>query len=206
MAASETTGDSNAAHEAATGDRAPLWIHLARDVGIALALLSLFAAADTWRILTETFLAGALSVVNGLVVGFGLASLAHEWGHYAGARSAGAVVPLKGASALGQIYDFDYQRNTPEQFDRMSIMGNVGNVLVVLLLAFGLPLATTGQVALLAGAVGSAVFASSIELPVIRKARAGMPPAEALATIPKDFLKRNGGAGLAAALLVLLIL
>jgi hypothetical protein len=96
--------------------------------------------------------------------------------------------------------------NTPSQFQAMSIGGNVGHFLVVLLFFLALPLETPGRVALVAGSVGSAVFASSIEFPVISKVRAGMPPAEALATIPRDFLRRNGSAGALAALFVLIVL
>ena len=186
-------------------DGAPLALVAARDVGIAVALLSIFGGADAWRIATGTMIAGTVSTLAGLVAGFGVGSLVHEWGHFIGARISGAQSPLRPISSLGFIFDFDLQGSTRHQFDTMSIGGNVGHFAVVLVFLLALPLATPGQIAVLAGSIGFAVFASSVEFPVIAKSRSGMAPGEALSTIPKDFLKRYGGAGLAAALLVLVI-
>jgi hypothetical protein len=179
---------------------------LGRDLALALVALSLFAATDAWRVVTGIGFASVLSVVNGLLAGALAASLAHEWGHFSGGRWSGATMSPKPLTSSLQIYDYDYAKNTPRQFQAMSIGGNVGHFLVVLLFFIALPLETPGRVALVAGSVGSAVFASSIEFPVISKARAGMPPAEALATIPRDFLKRNGSLGALAALFVLIVL
>ena len=187
-------------------DAAPMALVAARDIGFAVALLSLFGGADAWRIATGTFFASTVSTLAGLVTGFGVGFLAHEWGHFVGARISGATSPLRPASSLGFIFDFDLQGSSRHQFDTMSIGGNVGHFSVVLLFLLALPLETPGQVALLAGAIGNAVFASSVEFPVIAKSRSGMAPADALGTIPRDFLKRSGSAGLAAALLVLLFL
>ncbi len=192
--------DSHAAHQRAT------WMLLGRDLGIAVALLSLFAAADAWRVVTGTAFAGGLSVIDGLLAGFLVASLGHEWGHFAGARWSGATTTPKPLTAFLQVFDFDYARNTSSQFQAMSIAGNVAHFLVVIFFLLALPLETPGRIALVAGAIGQAVFASSIEFPVISKARAGMAPAEALATIPRDFLRRNGSAGALAALVVLIVL
>ena len=209
MAAPDTANPATAeAHstEAADGFLALYGTLLARDAGLVLVLLSLFAASDAWRVVTGTAFAGVLSVLNGLIAGAFVTSAGHEWGHWIGGHWSGARMSPKPIASFLQVYDYDYAANSPEQFQAMSIGGNVAHFLVVLLLFTALPLDTPGRVALVAGAVGSAVFASSIEFPVIGKARAGMAPTEALATIPRDFLKRNGGLGALAALFVLIVL
>ncbi len=87
----------------------------------------------------------------------------------------------------------------------MSIGGNVGHFATVLLLFAALSFDTPGRVALLAGSIGSAVFASRVEFPVIRKAMEGAAPLEALSGITSDSLKQSGMWGAAAALVTLLV-
>jgi hypothetical protein len=192
--------------ERGAADATRLWIVVLRDVAILAAALSLFAAADAWSLLTGTALSGALSVVDGLLVGLLWTGLVHEWGHFAGARITGGTAPLRPATAFLPLFDFDYARNTQQQFRGMSIGGNVAHWLVVLVLLLGLPLETVGQIALASGAFGFAVFASSIELPVIRHSYNGVPSLDALSRIPKDFVKRNGTWGLLAAALAFIVL
>jgi hypothetical protein len=188
------------------GDATRLWIVVARDVAILAAGFSLFAAADAWHTLTGTALSAGLSLVDGLLVGFLLTGLLHEWGHFAGARLTGGIAPLRPATAFLPLFDFDYERNTPQQFNGMSIGGNAAHWLVFFVLLLGLPLSTVGQVALASSAFGFAVFASSIEFPVIWHAYHGLSAVEALAKIPKDFVRRNGSYGLAAAAVAFLVL
>lgn len=202
----ETTADGMASQGPGTADQSSLTLMLARDVGLCAVLLSLFAAADTWSLLTGSGLAGFLSVVDGLIVGAGVASLAHEWGHYTGARLSGGRVPLRPLKSFPQVFDFDYKGCEPRHFMALSIGGNVGHWLMVGLLALLLPLDTTGQIALLSGAVGFAVFGSTVEFPVISRAHSGASPLEALSVIPKNFLRKNGAIGAVAALLVFLVL
>ena len=187
-------------------DESSLLLLASRDVALAAGLLSLFAAADAWRLLTGSGLAGLLSILDGLIVGAGVTSLAHEWGHYTGARWSGAQVPLKSVRAFPQVFNFDYQNCEPSHFMGLSIGGNVGHWLMVALLALFLPLDTTGQVALLSGSVGFAVFGSTVEFPVIARARTGASPLESLSVISSNFLQKNGAMGAAAALLVFLVL
>ena len=191
---------------ASPADASKTWIVVARDVAILAAALSLFAAADAWHILTRTALSGALSLVDGLLVGFLLMGLLHEWGHFVGARLTGGIAPLRPATAFLPLFDFDYQRNTQHQFNTMSIGGNAAHWLAVLVLVVGLPLSTVGQLALASSAFGFAVFASSIEFPVIWHAFHGLSGSEALAKIPKDFLRRNGGYGVASAAVAFFVL
>ena len=187
-------------------DEASLAIVATRDVALLAALLSLFAAAESWASLTDLGFATVLAMVDGLLVGAATAAICHEWGHFAGARLSGGHSPLKPVGQFFPVFDFDYQNNDARSFHWMSIGGNVGDISVVLLFLFALPMTSLGSNALVAGAVGFAVFAGAIEFPVIRKARSGMTGIEALSTIPRDFVRRYTRWGLVAALVALVVL
>ena len=203
---SETTTDRQSEEaQAPPKKESALFPLVARDVALAAALFSLFAAADTWYILTGSGFAGVLSVLDGLVVGAGVTALAHEWGHYSGARWTGADLPLKSVSSFPQVFGFDYMQCEPRHFMGLSVGGNVDHWLMVVLIAVFVPLGTVGQVALLSGAVGFAVFGSTVEFPVIARARQGASPLESLSVIHSNFVQRNGAMGLAAAALVFLV-
>jgi hypothetical protein len=190
----------------AAKDEATLSLVILRDVAVVSALLSLFAAAETWAATSGLALASLLSSVDGLLVGAAVAALFHEWGHYAGARFSGGHAPLKPVAGFFPIFDFDYENNDARAFDWMSIGGNLGDISVVLFFFFALPMSSPGAAALVAGAFGFAVFAAAIEFPVIQKARSGMTGIEALGTIPKDFLRRYSRWGMAAAAVVFVVL
>jgi len=202
---SETmTGQEGEEAQAPAKKENTLFPLVARDVALAAALFSLFAAADAWFILTGSGFAGFLSIVDGLVVGAGVTALAHEWGHYSGARWTGADLPLKPVGSFPQVFGFDYVQCEPRHFMGLSVGGNVGHWLMVVVIAVFVPLATAGQVALLSGAVGFAVFGSTVEFPVIARARQGASPFESLSVIHSNFVQRNGAMGVAAAALVFL--
>jgi len=190
----------------AAKDEATLSLVMLRDLAIVSALLSLFAAAETWASTSGLALASLLSIVDGLLVGAATAAVLHEWGHLAGARLAGGHAPLKPIGGFFPIFDFDYKNNDARAFDWMSIGGNLGDISVVLFFLFALPQASPGAAALVAGAFGFAVFAGAIEFPVIQKARAGLTGIEALGTIPRDFLRRYSRWGIGAALAAFVVL
>ncbi|NRA00962.1 MAG: hypothetical protein HRU00_00025 [Myxococcales bacterium] len=198
--------DSSAEEAAAPADASSLWLVLARDVAIVAAALSLFAAADAWHTLTGATLSAGLALIDGVLVGVLLGGLIHEWGHFTGARLYGSRAPLRPATGFLPLFDFDYPGNSRQQFLGMSVGGNLAHWLVVFVLLLGLPLSSIGQVALVSGAFGFAVFASSVEFPVIRHAYRGLSGIEALAKLPKDFVRRNGSYGLIAAVLALFVL
>lgn len=183
-------------------DQASLFMVILRDVAIVSALLSLFAAAETWAQTSGLALAALLSVVDGFLVGIAAGALLHEWGHFVGARLGGGRAPLKPLSGFLPLFDFDYKNNDAKAFEWMSIGGNVAHFSVVLVFFFALPMSSPGAAALVAGAFGFAVFSSLVEFPVIRKARGGLSGLEALGTIPRDFVSRYFpwavGAGLVA--------
>ena len=78
--------------------------------------LGLFAAADSWRMLSDFGFASFLSLVTGVLAGVVTTTLIHEWFHYLGARrSKGAyTIPDK----LG-VFVYDCTKNKTRQCARM---------------------------------------------------------------------------------------
>jgi hypothetical protein len=188
-------------------DEASLFMVGLRDLVGASVLLSIYGGADSWARTTELGLAQCVVVVTGLFAGAAIAAMAHEWGHFMGARLAGGHAPTKRLAAFPQVFDFDYEHNPSKSFLWMSYGGSIGNWGTALLLAFALPLGITlGPDALVGGAVGFSVFTAFVEFPVIARARAGMLGWDALMLIPKDFSTRYLWQAFSAGLLVFLIL
>jgi len=162
-------------------------IRLAKLMGVhlltALLVLSLFAAAVSWSVVSGLGIASALSVATGALAGITLSTLVHEWFHYAGARYAGAsfTVPKK----LGLfLYDWHFEKNDQHQFLVMSVAGSVGGFLSLLFLWYAVPADNWGGAALRAGVIASIVFAALVEWPVVRRVREGADPMTELANIP----------------------
>lgn len=187
-------------------DQSSLPLVALRDVAIVAGLLSLFAGAQAWATTSGLVMAELLSTLDGFLVGAAVGALAHEWGHFAGVRQAGGIAPLRSVGDFLPLYDYDYARNDARSFLWMSVGGNVAHVLVVIVLLASLPLDTLGTAALVSGAFGFAVFSSTVELPVIQRARAGMDPLEALRGIPRDFVSRYLPWSIGAALLAFIVL
>lgn len=205
---SESTATSES--PASTAPAPPsLWIPALRDTAIVLAALSLFAAADAWYSVSGTRFAAVLGVLDGVLVGALVTALIHEWGHYAGARYAGAIAPLGKPSSL-PLFVFDMEKNDASQFQAMSVGGNIAHWATFALLFLALPIETPGRVAIVASSFGFATFASQVEFPVIRRVANGMKPLESLARIAVPSLKASLGskaaAGAAAGLVLALFL
>ncbi len=208
MAASTTSTDLEKAFggSVAAEDQASLSLVALRDVAIVSALLSLFAAAEAWATVSGLAFASLLATVDGFLVGAATTALAHEWGHFAGARLGGGHAPLKPIAGFLPLFDFDYKNNDARAFEWMGLGGNIAHLAVPLLYFVVLPTSGPGTAALVAGAAGFAVFSSIIEWPVIRKARAGMGALESLGTIPKDFVRKTLPWAIGSAFLVFLVL
>ncbi len=142
----------------------------------ALALLSLFAAADTWYVTTGLMVANIISILNALVAGAFLASLFHEWGHFSGARLAKSYSPIVREVKGIFMFGFSYEKNTSNQFLSMSMGGPAGNWLLVALVFIFLPMDTPGRVTLLAMVVAKAVSVCVFEIPIILNTRNGGDP------------------------------
>jgi hypothetical protein len=177
-----------------------------RDGAIALAALSLFAAADAWYIATGSAFASLVSVLDGVAVGVVVTFIAHEWAHFAGARFGGGIAPTTTLTTFFPLFNFDMKRSDPGAFRAMSVAGNVAHWAVVLLLFVLLPLDTPGQIALASGAFGFAIFASTTEFPIIQRAYSGASPIESFAGFSGEILRRNRWIGAGAALLLFWIL
>lgn len=175
----------------AARDETSLSLAILRDVAVLAVFLSLFAAAEAWATISRLKLANFLSVVDGLLVGIATNALAHEWGHFAGARLGGGHAPLRPLKQFLPLYDFDYANNDGRAFLWMSYGGNLAHAAVVLfyLVAVHTP-GRMGTAALVAGAFGFAVFSSLVEFPVIAQARRGVPGLDALGIIPKNFVSK----------------
>jgi hypothetical protein len=203
------TSDTIASHEVAregAADATPVAKLARRDGGIALAALSLYAAADAWAATTGLRLAQALTVVDGAVVGILLGMLAHEWGHFGGARGAGGIAPTRPYRSLFPIFDLDMQRSDPHAFRVMSVAGNLAHWALVGLVAALLPVDTAGRAALLAATFGFGVSASATELPIIRRAFTGSSPVESFKGLTKETLRRDRRIGIAAGAVLFLLL
>ncbi len=154
--------------------------HVATYHGIAgLALITLWAAADAWYATTGLLIANIISVLNALVAGAYLAALFHEWGHFAGARIAGAYSPIVRKVKNQFMFGFSFDKNNTSQFLSMSIGGPVANWLLVLIVFMMVPMDNPGRVALLAMAIAKAISVCVFEVPImLRTWQGGEPKAE----------------------------
>ncbi|MBW2316515.1 MAG: hypothetical protein JRH10_20320 [Deltaproteobacteria bacterium] len=191
---------------AAPADQAPVAKLAQRDGAIALAALSFFAAADAWHAASGLGFAAALALADAIVVGVALGTLAHEWGHFAGARLSGGIAPTRGIRSFFPIFDMDLQKSEPAAFRAMSVGGNVGHWAVVLVFLAFVPLDSPGRIALLASSFGFAVSASTTEFPIIGRAFRGASAAESFAGLTGDTLRRNNWIGAAAGLVLFAVI
>jgi hypothetical protein len=146
--------------------------HLVRDAALVAATLLLWAADAALRGSPGAFpllvavLAGALTAVAGY--------LAHEWGHFVGARLSGSLVHLPSSPRAVFLFQFD-RTNTRRQFLAMSLGGFAASTVVVVLLLRTLPLSVlSGRIALALSALG--VLAAIVtEVPVFWRVARGAP-------------------------------
>ena len=196
----------DATPDAPPADATPVAKLARRDAAIALAALSLFAAADAWHGATGLFFAALLACVDGALVGAGLGLLSHEWGHFAGARWSGGIAPTRDLAKIFPIFDFDMQHSGAASFRAMSWGGNLAHWSWVLLIVLLVPVDTPGRTSLLAGALGFAVFATTSELPVIWRAHSGASPIESFQGLTGEKLRRNRNLGIAVGAVAFLLL
>jgi len=110
-----------------------------------------------------------------------ISSIGHEWGHFSGARLSGAISPVpKKPSRLYFMFRFDLEQNSTRQFLWMSWGGLLGSWSLVLMALILVPLDSWASAMLISVLLGRAVNATAFEYPIIQRAGAGVPPAEAL--------------------------
>ena len=157
--------------------------------GAALLLFCMFAASDSWSVLTGWKLALVLSVVTGFAAGFATTTVLHEWFHLLGAWLSGGRYDIPGTISFF-VYDWKFEHNTVKQFYIMSIAGSIGGLLSVLLLVISVALDSPGRVALVAGAMASFTLGSIIEWPVLRRTASSGQPLDELSKIDQVVLTR----------------
>jgi hypothetical protein len=177
------------------------WLAL-RDGGIALAALSLWAAADAWYSATGLGAAALLSVLDGFAAGAVVTLLAHEWGHFAGARWGGGIAPTTRITRLFPIFVLDLHKSPVRAFQAMSVGGNVAHWSAVLLLFLWVPLDSPGRAALACSAFAFAFGASLTEFPVMRRSFTGASPVESFQGLTRAKLRRDRWIGIAAGALL----
>ena len=88
-----------------TADKEPsIFSLLSRDAMIVFAALTLWAASDAWFQVTGLFAAELLSAADGIFVGYIVAAIFHEWGHYLGARVSGAQTKRTFPKSLTNLF------------------------------------------------------------------------------------------------------
>jgi len=168
---------------------------------VGISVLTLWAAADSWYLLTNLTIASFLSVATALVAGVVVSTIIHEWFHFAGAIFSGASYSIPNKLGLF-VFDFDFEKSSVTQFLAMSVGGQLGGVLAVLFLFVSLPMDNPGRIMLLSSAVGSAIFAGLIEWPVILRTRKSQQSQVELGKIDKTTLYRGLSAGIVSAGLI----
>ncbi len=177
---------------------------IARDTALAVAALSLWAAADTWYLVSGLWFAQAVSVLDAIFVGYVLGALFHEWGHYTGAKLSGAVAPRvksKGTSLFR--FNFDMATNSQRQFHWMSFGGWVFHWGLLAILLIALPLDSIGRIALVSSVFGFILYATFIETGILRQTLGGSDPAETLGQLSARTFQQASVVGSVAGLFAL---
>ena len=132
-----------------------------------LAALTLFGAGALWAAESGLLIAQLVALGNAYLAGTVMASIFHEWGHFAGAKLSGAIAPVRSKPARFYfMFNFDMENNSTRQFLWMSAGGISANWLLAIAAAILIPLNTYAGALLFAVLVGKAVNVSYFEVPV----------------------------------------
>jgi hypothetical protein len=205
--ASETMG-TRSGGETAAAERGKDLANLRRVGGLhfvmGMAAITLWGAADAWAAASGWALARGVALANAAIAAVVLASIVHEWGHFAGARFAGAEAPVfEKPVRYFFLFDFPFDRNDRRQFLWMSWGGILAPWALVLLAGLCVPIDNASRALLLAAFVARAVQIGIFEVPVaLRTARGGEPRAELVRRLKARGLVSARWIGLAAGALV----
>lgn len=156
---------------AAKLDRANMKKVGALHFAMVMGALTLWGAAETWAQTTGWLIAGFAAVANAVIAGTVIASILHEWGHFAGARLSDAPSPVLDAPRdYFFMFDFKMADADLRQFTWMSLGGILTPWVLVLLALFLVPIGLTSGAALVATLLAKAVAASHFEVPIVRDA------------------------------------
>jgi len=157
-----------------------------RHGAIVLAAFTLWGAADAWAMSSGLLLAETVALLNAIFAGTVIAYIAHEWGHFTGARISGAVSPVLKEPFSFFMFNFKDELNTQSQFLSMSAGGSFANWGLFVLMFILLPLNTWSQAMFLATTFAIAVSVSVFEFPIINRVMYGDIPAEAIKQRQRD--------------------
>jgi hypothetical protein len=167
------------------------------------AAITLWGAADAWASASGWGIAHAAAIANAVIAAHIIASTLHEWGHFSGARLAGAFTPVMEKPArYFFMFSFPFEQNDRRQFLWMSWGGIVVPWLLVLLTALLIPIDNASRAMLLAAFVMRAVQISGFELPVVMRTQAGGEPREELVQQVKGGFQRSRYVGFAVGAVV----
>jgi len=171
-----------------------------RHFATLMGALTLFAAGDLWAQQSDLLIADFTGLANAIIAGYIMAFLAHEWGHFAGARLSGAMSPVLKEPAGFFMFNFKFEHNTTRQFLWMSLGGPGANWTLVLLIWWLLPMSTPAGLMLLATALGIAVNVTVFEGPIIKNVMGGgEPQAELKTRVQNNAFRASNVPGVAAA-------
>ena len=149
--------------------------------GVMIAALVIWGSAAQWLGMASEWLVQLIGVGAGFFVGVIVGFLAHEWGHFSGARLSGALSPVLKERTSFFMFNFKTASNSRAQFLAMSFGGPTANWALVALVLFALPSGTLAHAALAATVLGVAVNVCVFEFPVISRVSYGQDPAATLA-------------------------
>jgi hypothetical protein len=205
---SKTQQEASAVSEQTAKPEPTLFSILSRDLGLAMAAISVWAAADTWYLVSGIWFAQAVSVIDAVFVGYILGALFHEWGHYTGAKASGALAPRVQPKAIFSLFrfNFDMASNNQRQFHWMSFGGWIFHWGLLAILLLAIPFDSIGRVALVSSVFGFVVFATVIETGILRQTLGGSDPAETLGQLSKNHFQKASIAGSVGGLFALVAL
>ncbi|WP_101757051.1 hypothetical protein [Oceanicoccus sp. KOV_DT_Chl] len=172
--------DDNAVSQDAATRQRTLWLQMSYHSLAFISALALWAAADSWALVSNLLLADILLVLASIVFGIVMGQTFHEWGHFIATLKSGAIYSVKPSPRI-LFFDFDYINNTKEQFLQMSKGGSAGNYVFIALVLLLIPMDSGGRIMLLATAIALAVFVAKVEFPVIKRVSSGEETLEVLA-------------------------
>ncbi|MCY4428673.1 MAG: hypothetical protein OXC05_16795 [Halieaceae bacterium] len=181
-------------------NRVKLLRHALTHFTVAITAFALWAAADTWLLLTDLAIANFLSIATAIVAGVVVSTVMHEWSHFLGAKLSGSIYQISKPPELF-VFNYDFVNNSERQFNIMSWSGQAGSIAAIILLVILIPLDNPGRAMLVAAAIGSAIFGGVIEWPVLIRVRNSHNPVQELSKITSPLFNRSMMIGIAGGLL-----
>ncbi|MFN3233011.1 MAG: hypothetical protein ACE363_12760 [Alphaproteobacteria bacterium] len=144
---------------------------VSRDLVITAISVALGIGLVTWHGATGSTFSLIISWVVGFVLSFFFVYLTHEWGHYLGARLAGADIPLGPASGIF-LGLFDTKAHSRKQFMWMAMGGEVGYLLPAAIL-IGVFWNWSPLEGVAVGALGFIIQALWVDVPILWRIHKG---------------------------------